>query len=118
MLSSMLAACCPELSKPRENPIHGFSVIIFLLLSHPPQSKFQDFCKQLFVHLSVFSLVTVRLIKAEAAIIKVSPLPIMVPEIKKLFSQHFLSQLVNEWMNAFHCKPCLSRLQGTGYYHL
>lgn len=55
--------------------------------------------------------------KGRSCIIKVSPLPIMVPEIKKLFSQHLLSQLVNEWMNAYHCKPCLSRLQGIGYYH-
>ena len=55
--------------------------------------------------------------KDKSSIIIESPLPIMVPEIKKLFSQHLLSQLVNEWLNAFHCKPCLSRLQGIGYYH-
>ena len=43
--------------------------------------------------------------KGRSCIIKVSPLPIMVPEIKKLFSQHLLSQLVNEWMNASTANP-------------
>lgn len=55
MLSFVLAAGYPELSKTRAKPIHEPFVIIFLLLSLPTQSKLQAFWKYLFVCFTVFS---------------------------------------------------------------
>lgn len=66
-LPFMQARSWPELSRPRQIPLMGCFAIIFLLLSHPPQSKFQAFWEQLFVCLSVFPFWTVRSVKTGAA---------------------------------------------------